>query len=393
MDELSAYLLERYPRNYITGGEDCNLLIWGAESGDRYIPKMCSLTIGIDYDPYNLPDTDIINTLNGNVQENFTYQKLLNYGTVFAEKTGLPFMVIVYPSMRKEFNNNWEKSVIRYDTDRVQFYCTESINPCTGRTVSGAELRNLIYKKLKYRYTDKGTTKEKNKRIADYFHMWSRDSLSRHIVKFDLDGFIVNAACGKDVLVEFKRSTQCPWIPEWYPKYDKPDYILQYTFAQMIGADFWLLHHEQRVLLEEGYVSFFDINGIDESKSEYFLKFRKRAMKIPLHGERGLDSIIQRFINSPTANIDNSFCCPLCGYPIKHGQYGYYCTGKSAGICNMNVGKHFGDQLQLDKLQSLLAGNQVVYNSDGNSSLISPKVIKYEYNGKTFYSWHSVRHT
>lgn len=387
MDELSKYLLETYPNNYITGGDDCNLLIWGTEGAIQHTPKMCSLMIGLEYDPYHLPEAQIKNFLDQDVRNDFTYQKLLSYGSEFARKMSLPFVVIVYPSMRREFEGRWENSKSKYDPEQVNFYCAYPLDSFQGRTVSGTVLRSLIYDFLDVHYVDTGTAKEKNKRLADYFHMWSRDSLTRHIVKFDLDGFLFNEESGKSALVEFKRSSEFPWIPNWYPKYDKPDYILQHTFARMIGADFWLLHHERRAPLEEGYVSFFDIKEIDESEPEYFLHFKRRAMKIPLHGEKGLDSIIQRFIASPDADVSTDLCCPLCGSSIRHGKYGYYCSGKLSGSCNMNVGKHYAYVLEEDQLRSLLAGIPVSYPFNGRDVLLSPKVEQNEYNGNTSYRW------
>lgn len=387
MDELSKYLLANYPDNYITGGDDCNLLIWGTEGAVRHTPKLCSLMIGLEYDPYRLPEAQIRDILNTDIQNDFTCQKLLWYGSEFAKKMQLPFLVIVYPSMRSEFEDNWEASTSKYDPGKVNFYCAQAKDSFQGRTVNGVALRSLIYDYLGVRYSDFGTGKEKNKRLADYFHMWSRDNLTRHIVKFDLDGFIFNNESGKSALVEFKRSSQVPWIPDWYPIYDKPDYILQYTFARMIGADFWLLHHERRVPLEEGYVSFFDIKDIDESKPEYFLRFRRRAMKLPLQGERSLDSIIQRFITSPGTDVRDSFCCPLCGEPIRNGQYGYYCPGKSSGSCDMNVGKHYDYVLEKNQLRSLLAGIPVSYHFKDRDVSLSPKVERNEYQGRISYRW------
>ena len=387
MDELSKYLLEKYPDNYITGGDDCNLLIWSTEEDMNRIPKMCSLMIGLEYDPYDLPEAQIRNILNQDIRNDSTYKKLFGYGSKFAENMQSSFLIIVYPSMRKEFEGRWEDSKSKYNPEQVNFYCIESPDSFTGRIVSGAGLRELIYNHLGGNYLDAGTTKEKNKRLADYFHLWSRDSLTRHIVKFDLDGFIFSEKSGKSALVEFKRSTQVPWIPDWYPTYDKPDYILQHRFAQMIGADFWLLHHERKAPLEEGYVSFFDIDEIDESESDYFLHFRRRAMKIPLHGEGGLDFIIQRFITSSDNDIPNSLYCPLCGSSVRHGQYGYFCSGKASGTCIMNVGKHYAYELEQEQLQSLLKGIPVSYVFEGRKTVISPKVELHTYHEKTSYRW------
>lgn len=387
MNELAKYMLENYPNNFITGGDDCNLLIWGTEGAVRHTPRLCSLLIGLEYDPYNLPEARIRDALGTSFRSDLTCQKLLWYGSKFVEKMNLPFAVIVYPSMREEFEGRWEESGSRYDPERVQFFCAHSGDSFQGGTVSGAGLRSLIYGFLNVSYSDTGTGKEKNKTLADYFHMWSRECLTRHIVKFDLDGFIFNEDSGKSALVEFKRSSQYPWIPEWYPQYDKPDYILQHTFAKMIGADFWLLHHETRAPLSEGYVSFFDISDIDESEPEFFLRFRRRAMKLPLQGEGSLDSVIKRFISTPGTAAPDGLICPLCGGTIKFGKFGYYCPGKSRGSCEMKVGKHYAYKLDEPQLRSLLAGIPVSYRYNDRDTLLSPRMERREYEGETFCCW------
>lgn len=388
MNELGKYMLENYPDNFITGGDDCNLLIWGTERADRHTPGLCSVVTGLEYDPYALPEARIRETLGTLFSDDLTFRMLLWYGSKFAKEMKLPFAVIVYPSMREEFGGRWEKSRSKYDPERVKFFCTHSRDSYQGGTVSGAALRSLIYGFLNVSYSDTGTAKKKNKMLADYFHVWSRECLTRHIVKFDLDGFLFNKESGKSALVEFKRSTEAPWIPEWYPQYDKPDYVLQHMFAKMIGADFWLLHHEKRAPLSAGYVSFFDISDIDESEPEYFLRFRRRAMKLPLHGEGSLDSVIQRFISSPGTAVPDGFCCPLCGAPIKLGRYGYYyCPGKSRGSCDMKVGKHYAYELEEPQLRSLLAGIPVSYRYNDRDTLLSPRVERGEYMGESFYRW------
>ena len=47
-DELDEYLKRNYPENYISGEQDCNLLLWGKNGTE---PKMFSLNIGVEYSP------------------------------------------------------------------------------------------------------------------------------------------------------------------------------------------------------------------------------------------------------------------------------------------------------------------------------------------------------
>lgn len=390
MDELSRYLLERYPNNYITGGDDCNFLIWGAEAAGRLAPepKMCSLMVGLEYDPYDLSRAWVRNTLNRKYQNDLTFKKLFSYGREFAAGTSLPFMVIVYPSMRREFEDRWEDSRARYAPEQVLFYChciTE--NRVARNILNGAGLKEAIYRDLGVNYTDTGTSKAKNKRLADYFHLWSRDSLTSRIIKFDLDGFLFSDQGGRSALVEFKRSSQTPWIPEWYPVYDKPDYILQYAFAKKIGAGFWLLHHERNPQRKEKYVSFFEIGGIEENEREYFLRFKQRAMRLPLHGERSLDSAVKRFIAAPDAAAFSGLCCPLCGAPVRYGASGYACAGRQAGSCGMDVGKSSDYELGESQIRALLAGSPVSCRHNGREVTLSPRVERNANNGRSTYQW------
>ena len=56
LDELDTYLSRKYPNNYITGDDRCSLLIWGAPTNNGVVPKLCTLTVGADFETQNATD-------------------------------------------------------------------------------------------------------------------------------------------------------------------------------------------------------------------------------------------------------------------------------------------------------------------------------------------------
>lgn len=377
MDQLSEYLLHTYPNNYFTGKDDCNLVIWGTKGVTRHAPKLFTLLIGFDYPPYEINENAIEAFLSTQLSNDLICLKLYEYGKSISERLGLPFLIIVYPSMRNEFNSRWEESRNVYDEENVCFYY-KIVGQTEKGTVQGSSLRQVLYHNLGQDYHDTGTSKDKNKQIADYFHMWSRDCLSKNIAKFDIDGFLVDSSGDKKVLIEFKRSHQTPYIPEWYPKYDKPDYLLQFALASAIGAKFWLLHHELGTENELRNVSFFEITDVLENENNTFMRFSRRMHKIPLIGEVSLNTIINDFF-SETNDDRGRIMCPICGRQVRSGQYGFYCCNKSN--CKMTIGKVYGDCLSEDEIRTLVRGECILHhntNTNRNYS-VSPMLISYSY--------------
>lgn len=75
--------------------------------------------------------------------------------------------------------------------------------------------------------------------------------------------------------------------------------------------------------------------------------------------------------------------CPNCGKPVKKGKYGYYCTGK----CGMNIAKVYGKELTETQLKKLLDGKEISYTANDKKTVVLPKTVKNEYNGKTYFQW------
>ena len=75
--------------------------------------------------------------------------------------------------------------------------------------------------------------------------------------------------------------------------------------------------------------------------------------------------------------------CPNCGKPVKKGKFGFHCTGK----CGMNIAKVYGKELTETQLKKLLDGKEISYTANGRKTVVLPKAVKNEYNGKTYFQW------
>lgn len=299
MDELDEYLKNNYPNNYISGEQDCNLLLWGK---NRTVPKMFSLNIGAEYDPLEgFVGNTIADILNQKYQENSSFKRLMKYGEVISAKSHIPFVIIVYPSLRKTYDGKWANTEHIYDRKQVVFYWFNIAQKENGKishkVLNGEQLKNNIYSILEVCFSDEGTGKDENSHLSDYFHFWSRQTLSKNITKLDIDGIIINNSGNKGVLIEIKRSSKPP-IPAWKPKYDKANYILEFNYAKRIRSYFWLLHHESRPCKDDEIISFYNIVDIDESQSEDFIISKETNLEMSVSGENSLKEKINNFLNN-----------------------------------------------------------------------------------------------
>jgi len=297
MDELDVYLKSNYPENYISGEPDCNLLLWGKNGTE---PKMFSLNIGVEYSPIEgIKDRTIADVLNDKYRRNSSFKRLMKYGEKIAQMSGLPFVILCYPSLRSDFDKMWADTEAIYPREGVIFYWLDLSKKENGKityeTINGDNLKKRIYSNLGVSFIDEGTGKDENSHLSDYFHFWSRQTLSRNITKLDIDGIIINNAGNRGILVEIKRSSKPP-IPKWKPKYDKANYILESNYAQRILSYFWLLHHESRECDDEEIVSFYNIIGTDEKQTVDFIISNEIVLEMKVSGENSLREKIDNFI-------------------------------------------------------------------------------------------------
>ncbi|MDE6678544.1 MAG: DNA topoisomerase 3, partial [Ruminococcus sp.] len=83
---------------------------------------------------------------------------------------------------------------------------------------------------------------------------------------------------------------------------------------------------------------------------------------------------------STLAKIGN---CPNCGKEVVKGKFGYYCTAK----CGMNIAKVYDKKLTEIQMKKLLSGKEISYTVNDKKTIVLPKSIKNEYQGKTYIQW------
>lgn len=300
MDELNEYLKSNYPNNYITGDKDCNLLLWGKDGTD---PRMLSLVVGVEYDPNSGMETEgtISDVLNCKYQKDSSFKQLIKYGEKIGNQSKLPFIILVYPALREKFEGRWDETEKIYDRKKVIFYwydfSKEITRPIRRERINGEELMKRIYSVFEVSYSDEGTSKNENSHLSDYFHYWSRETLSKNFTKLDIDGMIINNTGDKGILVEIKRSS-IPPIPKWKPDYDKANYILQSNYANRAMTYFWLLHHESRPCDDNEVISFYRIDGVDEKKEKGFIISEDVVVEMNVSGDESLKVRIEKFISN-----------------------------------------------------------------------------------------------
>lgn len=291
MDELSEYLTHHYPNNYISGYKDCNLLLWGK---DGTTPKMFSLVMGIEYDPY-LGDENISGIMNRRYFTENTFKRLMLYGKEIAKQNSIPFIVLIYPSLNEKYGEKWAETENVYDRNQVLFYWfefTKAENKFSHTVMRGYNLKKKIHDTIGVNYVDEGTSKLENSHLSDYFHYWSRETLSKRITKLDIDGMLINNDGDKGVLIEIKRSSKPP-IPKWKPNYDKANYMLESNFAKRISAYFWLLHHESRPCNDEDIISFYVIDRVNETREVDFVISNDIVLEMKVREFKG-DCLVDR---------------------------------------------------------------------------------------------------
>lgn len=291
MDELNTYLINNYPE-YMTGRTDCNLLIWGNDENEEQLPKLCTLIVGVEYDPITAVKHQVADLLNDKYRNDIHFKDMYKFGAEIAERSSIPYVVIGFPSLRRDYDGRWEETAMIYPVGVVNFYLHE-LPSKVGRLINGADLRSFIYSALGKTYTDAGTTKAKNKSIADYFQFWSRSFLSRHLVKLDIDGMFFNGTDG--LIIEIKRSN-IPPIPEWRPyKNDYPDFSLLKAFSDSIGMDFVILHHSgMSSCCDDTIISLFEVEQFISVNEE--MRYSKQELELKLKNTNGLNTYLSKYI-------------------------------------------------------------------------------------------------
>lgn len=121
--------------------------------------------------------------------------------------------------------------------------------------------------------SDAGTNKDKNKSLADVFHIWSRAKLSSKLVKQDFDAIYQNQ--NRFTMIEVKRSPT-KTIQSWSPyKNDCRNYDIQHQFAKIINAPFYTFHHNGGDCKDSANIGCYRIIDVNLKNKHRWLNYKK----------------------------------------------------------------------------------------------------------------------
>ena len=268
MDEFISYLYQAAPKNVIIGENDCNLLVFGDGSCIPTEVKMLLLVVGCT-DPIT---EHTICELRKQYQNNATFKRLFDAGKKMAAIADIPFVMVGYKKCELEAVD--EKYI-----DSMSFLSRKIYPEIEGEepaVYTSDKFVPYLYSLMKMECSDEGTKKEKNKHLADVFHIWSRSKLSSRLVKQDFDAIYNNQ--DDFVMIEVKRSP-AKTIEAWSPyRADGRNYDIQNQFAKMIHAAFFTFHHNGGDCNGSTRIGCYKILEVDMNQQENWIGYEKSIL-------------------------------------------------------------------------------------------------------------------
>ena len=267
MDELTSYLYSADPEHIVIGKKDCNLLILGDKSRTPTAIRLLLLTIGIAE-----PVTDkTIELLRVQYRQDKIFRRLFRCAKDMAAASGIPALLTCYqtfPLCQAENNDSFLDDML---------FMVREIYPTSGQeqavVYKSDAFVSYLYRTMGVQYTDSGTDKEKNKRLADVFHVWSRAKLSAHIVKQDFDAIYHNQDRFK--MIEVKRSPKRS-LSVWAPySNDKRNYDIQSQISKMLHAPFYTLHYNGGPCDGSTPIGRYLISNVDLQNTDSWIQYDK----------------------------------------------------------------------------------------------------------------------
>lgn len=229
MDQLCEYLSAQFADQIATSSKDETLLFWSAGGKSRLATLLLGYKGSLEH---ATAQEAAMRYARKQYRKSLNCRHLYRIGMDLSQNDG--FLVIVFPDIDPNQSNSSpleQTLLVASPKDGTKLHAKE------GRALA-QEIHNL----LGVSSGPLGAGKAVNRAVADYFHYWSRATLSRSISKVDVDAFLFGEK--QSILVEVKRSSRPP-IPRWRPySDDEPDFRLQIDMAQRLGARFAILHHE-----------------------------------------------------------------------------------------------------------------------------------------------------
>lgn len=87
---------------------------------------------------------------------------------------------------------------------------------------------------------------------------------------------------------------------------------------------------------------------------------------------------------SENGGSGETYSCPKCGGDVVYGKYGWYCKSKCGFYPKQKV---YGHELTDKQTESLLAGEKIVFTSNGKKTTVLPEIVEKPWNGKIYYNW------
>lgn len=265
MDALINYFIRKYPYNFISGTDDCNIVII---RNNKVQPKKFILlvVVGVTYHPTGCNVFDMHNYINNKLEVDVRFKQLHTLARHIHDKNQTEIQIIGYPALPEYAENNWAGSEKAHPFGETRFYMHG--DGSNSKMVSGYELREYIYNAIQCVEKDEGTSKEQNSHISGYMQYWNRNFLSSSLSIVDIDGVFYNWKKEMAVLLEVKRSNYEPWSP--FLK-DCANYMLYCSLSQNINSgSYYLLmqHHEEEksgaMLCDDDYqIKFYCVTGVD----------------------------------------------------------------------------------------------------------------------------------
>lgn len=229
MDQLCEYLSTQFADRTATSSKDESLLFWSAGENSR----LATLLLGFKGTMEHTTAQQAAQVYaRQQYRSSLNCRQLYRIGVELSQRDG--FLVIVFPDIDPNTSDSSpldQTLLVASPKDGTKLHAKD-----------GRALAREIHDLLGVPAGRVGAAKAVNRTVADYFHHWSRATLSRSITKVDVDAFLFGEK--QSVLVEVKRSSRPP-IPRWRPySDDEPDFRLQLDMAQRLGARFAILHHE-----------------------------------------------------------------------------------------------------------------------------------------------------
>lgn len=265
MDELVEYLYNTNPKNIIIGEDDCNLLILGDGSDIPTKVKMLLLVVGC----MEAITSNTICELRDKYKNNTVFYHLFDAGKKMAGIAGIPFVMVGYKKCEIDKIDDTYIESMEFIVIKI---CPEEKDGLPA-IYSSNDFVKYLYSLMGMDCNDEGTNKEKNKSLADVFHIWSRSKLSSQLVKQDFDAIYNNE--DKFAMIEVKRSPT-KTVKSWSPyRADGRNYDIQNQFAKNINAAFFTFHHNGGNCNDSTKIGCYKVLDVDIKSNKKWIDYQK----------------------------------------------------------------------------------------------------------------------